>query len=275
MPDPIEPFLTATGDTTPLSPSRLQLVAGGSNLLVVPGSMDEPSSWLPVAEDLTGHRVWLLDRAGQTEDRDRTIDVLADTVTRAIASLGGTPAVLAHSSGAVAVLQALITQPDLPVSALVLYEPPLPVGGPVVGRLLPELLAAVERRDLEHALRLYMDRVAHFPAALVDQMAVKPRLQAMVPALLPELRQIDQLLWTVADAARISVPTLLLMGELSADHPNRDTTFALADTLPDAVLDQIAGHGHFAHRAAPHDVAERIQRFLARRTAEHPQLARG
>jgi pimeloyl-ACP methyl ester carboxylesterase len=262
MPDPIEPFLTASADSTPLSPSRLQLVGGGSNLIVVPSSLDETSGWLPVAEALTEHRVWLLDRSEPLEQEDRAIDALADTIIRAILSLGGIPAVFAHGSGAIALLQALITEPDLPVSRVVLYEPPLPVGGPVVGRLLPELVAAVERRDLEYALHLYMDRVAHFPAQLAEQMAVQPHLQAMMPALLPELRQIDQLLWTVADAERVSTPILLLLGELSADHPNRRATLALADVLPEVELQQIDGHGHFAHRSAPHDVAARTHRFL-------------
>src|SRR3954468_75766 len=114
MPDPIEPFLTASADSTPLSPSRLQLVGGGSNLIVVPSSLDETSGWLPVAEALTEHRVWLLDRSEPLEQEDRAIDALADTIIRAILSLGGIPAVFAHGSGAIALLQALITEPDLP-----------------------------------------------------------------------------------------------------------------------------------------------------------------
>jgi pimeloyl-ACP methyl ester carboxylesterase len=85
----------------------------------------------------------------------------------------------------------------------------------------------------------------------------------MMPALLPELRQIDQLLWTVADAERVSTPILLLLGERSADHPNRRSTLALADILSDVVLEQIAEHGHFAHRSAPHDIAARTHQFLS------------
>lgn len=259
MSNPVYPRFAAT--SPPGERSRLALVGGGSNLIVVPGSMDEPNSWLPVAEALPEHRVWLLDRSEVT-DADSVIAALADVVTRAIASLGDAPAILAHSSGAVAVLHALIAQPELPVSRVILYEPPLPVGGPVVGDLLADLVDAVDRRDLEFALRLYMSEVARFPAPMVDRMAVKPRLQAMIPALLPELREIDQLVWTVADAARIAAPTLLLFGELSAEHPNRDATFALADTIPDVELVEMAGHGHFAHRFGPGDVAARVHSFL-------------
>ncbi|WP_336159864.1 alpha/beta fold hydrolase [Amycolatopsis sp. VC5-11] len=262
MPDPIEPFLSFPPEPVPVHASRLQLVGGGSNLLVVPDSVDPSSSWLPVAEALVHHRVWLLGRSDPHDHEIRTTDTLADTVAHAVASLGGRPAVLGHGTGAVAVLQALIAQPDLPASRAILYEPLLPVTGRLFDRLTPEILDAIDNRDLERAIRLYLDHVIPMPQHRADRMVALSSLQSLVPALVPELRQVDHLLWTAADAARITVPVLLLLGELSPAHPAGTASAALAEAIPDVRTQLLPGQRHFVSAAAAPDIAGRIDRFL-------------
>ncbi|WP_406639236.1 alpha/beta fold hydrolase [Amycolatopsis sp. WGS_07] len=263
MPDPIEPFLSLPPDPTPLRSSRLQLVGGGSNILVVPDSLDPTSSWLPVAEALVHYRVWLLDRSDPHDHEIRTIDALADTVARAVVSLGGRPAVLGHGTGAVALLQALIAQPDLPVGRAILCEPLIPVAGRLFDRLLPEIRAAIERRDLAEAIRLYFDHVAPVSRQSADRMTAMSSLQALVPALVPELAQVDRLAWTTADAARVTVPVLLLVGERSAGYPAGAASAALADAMPDAQTQVVPKLRHYAHPHEASRIADRIAKFLA------------
>lgn len=273
MPDPIEPFLSFPPAPSTIHASRLQLVGGGSNILVVPDSLDPSSSWLPVAEALVHHRVWLLDRSDPHDHEVRTIDTLADTVGRAVASLGGRPAVLGHGTGAVAVLQALIAQPDLPVARAIIYEPLLPVGDRLFDRILPEILAAIENRDIEQAIRLYLDHVAPVPQPQADRMVALSSLKALVPALVPELRQVDRLAWTTADAARIAVPVLLLIGELSPTHPVGTASAALAEAIPDVRTQLLPGHRHFVRAEYASDIADCIDRFLAEPPRSAPAAA--
>jgi pimeloyl-ACP methyl ester carboxylesterase len=62
----------------------------------------------------------------------------------------------------------------------------------------------------------------------------------------------------------LNIPTLLLLGSLSAEHPLKDTTQALAKTLPKARIVDLPGQGHLANLRAPALLADVIRGFLAK-----------
>lgn len=59
----------------------------------------------------------------------------------------------------------------------------------------------------------------------------------------------------------IAVPTLMLSGTESEDHPSF-ATHALADELPDARIAMLKGQGHSSHQGAPDLVAEAVSNFI-------------
>ena len=61
---------------------------------------------------------------------------------------------------------------------------------------------------------------------------------------------------------KIDVPTLLLLGSVSADHPFRTSIDALRDVLPDSYVAVLDGQGHMAVLFAPSLVADELHRFL-------------
>jgi pimeloyl-ACP methyl ester carboxylesterase len=61
---------------------------------------------------------------------------------------------------------------------------------------------------------------------------------------------------------KIDVPTLLLLGNLSAEHPFRTSIDALHDVLPDSQLAFLDGQGHLAVLFAPSLIADELRRFL-------------
>lgn len=254
--------LTVTSaDGTPITVTR---IGHGPDLVLVHGGMDDPSSWMPMATALgLHHRCWLLHRrradAGDAYSLDREIDDLAAVLEK----VDHPARVVAHSYGALITLQALLREPALPITAAALYEPPLTVGGPVVGDLLEPLNAAAARGDYATALHTYLRDVAGFAPAVAEEQARNTWLQSQVPALLPEIEVADRLLWTAGTYANVVVPTMLLLGGRSAEHPNRDSTLALAKVLPAARLVGMPRHGHLAHRRDPAYVAALIRSYFA------------
>jgi pimeloyl-ACP methyl ester carboxylesterase len=169
---------------------------------------------------------------------------------------------VAHSFGAVC---ALGTALQSPVRKMVLYEPPLPVGGPIAGRYLSEYRAAIEAGDPDKALEIGYTHFASVPAARVRFMRGAPEWVAALPLAHTWTREVEAVERHGPSLERyrsLHVPTLLLLGTQSAPHPLKDTTEALAKTLPDARIVELPGQGHLANLRAPVLVADRLREFL-------------
>jgi pimeloyl-ACP methyl ester carboxylesterase len=61
---------------------------------------------------------------------------------------------------------------------------------------------------------------------------------------------------------KIDVPTLLLLGSVSAEHPFRTSIDALHDVLPDSQVAVLDGQGHMAVLFAPSLIADELRQFL-------------
>lgn len=166
----------------------------------------------------------------------------------------------AHSSGAICTLGAALR--GMPVAGLVLYEPPWPVGesNPGMTRIgeVEELIRRGERdAALELALRVLVDADAETVAEIRATSGWATRT-ALVHTWPREVWEIDKLPRTVEGLRRITIPTLLLLGETTSQRL-ADATAAIAHNLPDAKVVNLAGQGHAALALAPQLVANAIR----------------
>lgn len=241
-------------------------VGEGPAIVIVHEALAAGASWRKVANVL-GHTFtcFLLDRRGRGASGDAanySIEREYEDVEAALQMAGEDASLIGHSFGAVCALGAAL---KTPVKKLVLYEPPLPVCGTVAGRYLPEYRAAIDAGDPDAALEIGFTHFASVPPAKVHAMrrsAEWAEARALAHTWSREVEAIEQHGPSLEKYRSLHVPTLLLLGTQSAAHPLKDTSEALAKTLPDVRLVTLEGQGHLANLRAPALVAERIREFL-------------
>lgn len=209
-----------------------------------------------LAEALPGHRVVNYDRRGRGDSGDTApyaVEREIDDLRALVAAGGGAPtAVYGHSSGAGLALRAVAA--GLPVTRLVLHEPPY--GGDddesVQGakELAEGVQAALDDDRPGEAIRLFL-----------GGMDDDPKMLALAPTMPYDLEVMGDF-----DGGRIpedvvrtvTVPTLVLAGGASPDF-FRAATDRITALLPDGALRVIDGADH----GAPADVvAPVVAEFL-------------
>jgi pimeloyl-ACP methyl ester carboxylesterase len=235
------------------------VVGSGPPLVVVDGAgcWSGFNSQRPLAElladDLT---VVTYDRRGRGASAGGGPYAIArevEDLAAVIAPVGPSAAVYGISSGALLAMQAAAA--GVPVSRLVLFEPPIadsPGPSPLTGELAA-LVAAGRHRDA--ALR-FLTSIG-VPAAVVDQLG--PAMAALVsvaPTLVHDCVLSDAT--TEEVARRVPVPALVLAsggstGELAG------WAAAVAAALPRGELRRLPGGWH---AAADSDVAAAVREFL-------------
>ena len=88
-----------------------------------------------------------------------------------------------------------------------------------------------------------------------------PARVAAAPTLPRELRNAPADLFDASRAATVTVPTLLLEGSESPESLRADVRL-VAETVPDARIEVLAGQAHSADFLAPALVAEKLLGFL-------------
>jgi len=245
-------------------------IGSGPATVLVHHSLATGASWIRVAELLAGDfTCYLLDRRGRASSGDapdycieREYEDIEGALAMAARETGDRANLVAHSFGAVCALGAALASPP---KKLVLYEPPLPVGGTVAGPHLPAYRAAIEAGDPDRALEIGYTHFASVPVARVRRMRGTPEWAEARLLAHTWTREVDAVERHGPGLERyraLRVPTLLLLGTLSAPHPLKDTTEALAKTLPDARIVELPGQGHLANERAPALVADCIREFL-------------
>ncbi len=256
-------------DGTPIGYLRL---GKGPALVIVHASLFTGDSWLAVAELLADRfTCYLIDRRGRGRSGDaptysieREYEDVEGALDIANKSAAGHPAsLLAHSFGAVCALGAVLRRP---VKKLILYEPPLPVGGEVAGRYLADYQAAIAAGDPDTALEIGYTRFAAIPEERVRSMRTAPEwieARALAWTWAREAAEVEKHGPNLERYRAITAPTLLLLGTKSAPHPLKDTTEALSRTLPNARIEELKGQGHVANTRAPALVADCVADFIS------------
>jgi pimeloyl-ACP methyl ester carboxylesterase len=254
--------VTRSADGTPIGFVRL---GSGPAVVFVHGSLSTGDDWRQVASAMAGQfTCFLMDRRG----RGRSGDASAYAIEReyedipAVLDIAGPGAhLLGHSYGAIGALGAALR---VPIGRLVLYEPPLPVTGPVVGAALAPYRAAVASHHLDEALTIGLRDIIRLSAGEISALRQTPlwnKRAALTPTWTRELEAIDRLGPSLDRYRHLAAPTLLLLGTATAAHHQVATT-ALAKTLPDVRVVRLQGEGHTAHLTVPDIVATEVTDFL-------------
>jgi pimeloyl-ACP methyl ester carboxylesterase len=245
----------------------------GAPLVLVHGMGSDHTRWGPLLEHVEQFaQVHAMDRRGRGASGDGTSydmalefgDVAA--VVDAVARRTGSPVdVYGHSLGATCALGGVALTGN--IRRLVLYEPAVnaspdaqPAGfedrlDALLAEGRPEAVVETFLRELLQLSDLQIQDVISLPSW--------PGRVSAAPTIPRELRAEAAMTAAVdpATAARITAPTLMLLGGDSLDWIKADTETVLA-ALPDARVALLEGQEHLADVAAPELVAGHLRAFL-------------
>lgn len=237
----------------------------GPALVVAHGSLSTGDEWIPVANGLAdGFTCYLMDRRGRGRSGDfgdYSLSKEAEDIKALLDTAGPGAALLGHSYGAICALEAAR---QFMVRKLIVYEPPIPIHGSLLGPEFEDFQAAVARRDLDAALTVALRDIVKAPEKDIEGLRNTSQwaeTAALTPTWIPECEVMKQLELGVQRFAGVRTPTLLLLGTATPSH-HKEATRALQDILPDARNVEIAGQGHIAHLTATDEVVAAIGDFL-------------
>ncbi|WP_036499734.1 MULTISPECIES: alpha/beta fold hydrolase [Nocardia] len=246
----------------------------GPPLVIVPGVMSDAAAWRPVVERLgLPNPVVTINRRGRVPSgplgADYSVRTEVDDLHHILDTLGGAVELFGWSYGGLIALEAACERSDL--RSLIAYEP---VSAPFAPAAIPALRAAVDRGDLDAAVRLVNTDVSGFSAEYVAALRESPTWAVLRPLAAPLPTELEAVNACRADLQRyraLTVPVTLLLGELNANAEPYGTAFGrIAHALPQARIDLLPGQGHLAHAQAPHLLARHIAAAVAR-TEEKPE----
>ncbi|GIK50961.1 MAG: putative hydrolase [Alphaproteobacteria bacterium] len=243
-------------------------VAGeGPPLVIVHGGSTTSAPYRPLADLLKDrYRVALLERRnyGISEQRleNHTFEQDGADAISVARRLGREVYLFGHSGGALSALHGARAHPEA-VRALALYEPPLTAGGRI-DAILAEIHRLQNAGQTEEAIIYGYIHIVGLPEAAARQY-MDARRDFLMPLAAGSISDVEAL--AIVDSRpdswrSVSMPTLLIEGELSAPHPLRDSMALLRETLPRNELITLAGQGHSATAAAPELVARTLADFF-------------
>jgi pimeloyl-ACP methyl ester carboxylesterase len=244
----------------------------GRPLVVSPGSLAAAEDWQllanVLAEQVTTYAVDRRGHGSSADNADFSIEREQEDIAAVLDLAGPDAILLGHSYGGLITLGLALKQP---LAGLILYEPPLPLNGPVAGVNLPPYEQAVQSGDLDLALTIGLRHFVKLPAEAVEAFRYgAPTLwsarASMTPSWIRELRAIDAFGDDLERFAALDIPTLLVIGELSPLWLT-DTSRRLQQALPTSRIVEIPGQAHDAHVIDPEAMAQAILHFALTPTA--------
>ena len=151
-----------------------------------------------------------------------------------------------------------------------LYEPPFhePVDENLAAaKRLEELIA---KDDPEKALITFRTEVVKQSPEDVARMKQRPSWPSLIATVSLQPRQMRALAAYGYDPKRVrsvTVPTLLLLGEATANPYLKQSIRTLQESLPDSTLVTLTGQGHYAMETGREQLADAIIKFT---TADRP-----
>lgn len=245
---------------------RVDRFGSGPALVLVEGALNDLKTTMPVGALLADRfTVSAYDRRGRGGSGDTApyaVQGEIEDLAAVVADAGGSAAVFANCSGGALALAAAAA--GVPVTAMVLYEPPYLTGGlhevpPGYTDQLDALLVAGRRGD---AVELFMRRLVLLPdehVTMVQGSPMWPTLEALAPTLAYDNAVMGDYALPLDRLAGVRVPTLVVDGDQSADWA-RHSVKHLVEALPRGSGHTLLGHSHLL---VPHAVAPVIAGFCA------------
>jgi pimeloyl-ACP methyl ester carboxylesterase len=238
----------------------------GSPVVLVGGLLSDRSRHRPLAEALAARFTAVtVDRRGRGESGDTApyeVKREVEDLSAVIDALGGAAFVYGHSSGAALALRA--SAAGLPISRLVLHEPPFgeddDASRSEARALATAVQDAIDSGRPEEAIRAFMSAMGA-PGEVVSSMTADPELRRLARTMPYDHAVVGDAEGGAipAELARsITVPTLVLAGTASPSF-FVDTARRLVDLLPAGRLALLEGADHGAEAAM---VAPAVAAFL-------------
>ena len=166
----------------------------GPALVMVHGSVSTHTDWMRVAKLLAGRfTCFVIDRRGRSHSgagaSAYSIEREYEDVVAVLEAAGPGALLAGHSFGAICAMGAAMRHP---VPQLVLYEPPLPVGGHIAGEHLAAYASAVAKGDMDTALEIGLSKFTRLSAEAIAALRVSrawPRLRTLAPSWTREWRR--------------------------------------------------------------------------------------
>ncbi|TDU02542.1 pimeloyl-ACP methyl ester carboxylesterase [Streptomyces sp. 846.5] len=199
-------------------------------------------------------------RAASGDSDEHSLRHEADDIAAVLDLAGPDAILLGHSYGA---LVALTHALDQPPAAFILYEPPIPLSGPVGGDAIAPFEQAVRADDLDQALTLGLQNFLKFPDEAIEHFRTTPFWAvraAMTPTWAREMRAMDGFGDGLTRFTSLKTPTLLVIGEHSPQWLT-GVSRRLHQVLPDARLVELPGQAHDAFLTGPQTLADTITAF--------------
>lgn len=209
---------------------------------------------------------FVMDRWGRGGSADRSnysLEREVEDIEAVLDAAGPGAYLLGHSSGAIYTLEVALRAS---IAGLILYEPPLHgTHGRFVEVVWDRLRIAAQEERFEDVVSIFLTDEAGLSEEVVSHIRTTPLWDHRVALAPHSVREWEELIRVRPPVERyrsISVPTLLLAGTETADHPSFATK-ELESTLPDVRTAMLDGQGHSANLIAPDLVAQEVTAFLA------------
>ena len=258
---------TTSRDGTPIAFERL---GDGDPLIVVGGILNDRRIYRPTAEALAEHfAVVTYDRRGRGDSGDTApyaVEREVEDLAALLQEADGEASLYGHSSGAALVLHA--ASRGLPISAIVLHEPPFGSGSEEelsAERAEAELLAALLAADRRGEAVSFLLTSMGMPVEVAEGLAQDPAMLANAPSILHDYEVMSPpsrgAMTPASQAADVDLPTLVLVGGASPEFM-LEAGRLLAEAAPQGQLRVLDGQEH----VVPPDVlAPVVAEFLTRR----------
>jgi pimeloyl-ACP methyl ester carboxylesterase len=248
----------------------------GPPLLLVHGTICDHTTWTQVRLALEPNfTVHVMDRRGrghsgdssayalerEAEDLAAVIDAIGDAV-------GSSVNVVGHSFGGLCALEAMRLTEN--VRRLILYEPPMAVGG---RNLPPEsdarMQAFLDAGEPEQALLIFCRDVFKMPDAAIESVqasAAWPTSVAAAHTIPRECKVVDGYTFDPKRFHIMQTPTVLLVGS-DSPPPQHDIAATVHAALPQSRIVMLPGQEHNATITAPDLFAHELIQFFTEAAA--------
>jgi pimeloyl-ACP methyl ester carboxylesterase len=238
----------------------------GTPVVLVHGAGSARWSFDLVRPQLDGRfTVIAIDRRGRGDSSDGEgyeLEREFEDVAAVVRDAGEGALLVGHSYGGLIAAGAAQLLDGVP--RLVLYEPPM--GGVLAGdELIDRWERLIRDGDRDLMVREFFREVAGFAEDEIDELALSlvwERRKEISPTVPRELRAELAFRLDRAALARITTPTLMLLGSESPEWAHRSTD-AYSEALPNARVRILEGHGHGATTSGPELLGVELVRFLS------------
>lgn len=239
----------------------------GPPLLLVHGTTCDHTTWTQVQPALEPHfSVYVMDRRGRGNSgdaQDYALERESEDIAAVVDAIGGEVNVVGHSYGALCSLGAALLTAN--IRRLILYEPPMAVGG----RNLPpgsgeRMQAFVDAGEKEQALLVFLRELfSKTPQeiAFLQSLPIWPGTVATAHTILRECQTVDGYRLDPERFRGMRIPLELMVG---ADSPLPQHAIAAAINAdwPGSRIVLLPGQEHFATSTAPEMFAKEVINFF-------------